>query len=580
MVAPKASRSLTTLLVLLISLAVLPLGLISLYQTQSVIGETRELTRSALMADTIQAASAESELVQEALGAARGLAAATRYLDTEGCTSTMAEFIEGQSQFLFAGFVEQDGMMRCSSSRTTLDFSGSEVFNDAMSAGVPRVTVNQNGRVSKQPVLIVSQPVYRDARLVGFVSLSTALKLSSFEPDGRASRDLTDLVAINREGLILAQQDRAEALRTLLPEDRSPADLFAAAGQKIGARSLAGEERVYAISPIVADTFVVVGSWRDGPSSLTSVAANRGLALAFPILMWLASVVVAAYAAQRLVVRHVRRLQSAMRQFALGNRETAPAMDDYAPEELRDAERSFNRMALVLGEAEDKARQDLEDKEVLLREVHHRVKNNLQFIASIMNIQSRKAQSAEAKAVLSGLQRRVKGLATMHRSLYSSTEMGQLDAAELIGSLVADLNDIAGGAGGDDFDIATDLTPALIYPDQAAPLAMLMAEGLTNALKHLGAAPGKRPHVLVKFETLEGGRARLTLENSRSDETVTDETAETGGLGIRLMSAFVDQLEGKAEVEENDDLFVYRVAFPLRAFDPAALSSPALVKRA
>ena len=71
--------------------------------------------------------------------------------------------------------------------------------------------------------------------------------------------------------------------------------------------------------------------------------------------------------------------------------------------------------------------------------MHHRVKNNLQLIASIMNMQSRLTHSNEARRILADLQRRVRGLATLHRSLYTGPETTTIDAAELIRTLLNDL---------------------------------------------------------------------------------------------------------------------------------------------
>lgn len=151
----------------------------------------------------------------------------------------------------------------------------------------------------------------------------------------------------------------------------------------------------------------------------------------FPALMWLASLIVAWLAAEHQMLRHIRALRDAMVTFGKGQRMIALPDLSRAPNELRDVGQAFDRM--VDGVLHDAA--ELEDavhqKEVLLREVHHRVKNNLQLIASIMNLQMRKAFSPEAKLLVKGLHDRVMSLATVHRELYQTSGLTDVRADEL-----------------------------------------------------------------------------------------------------------------------------------------------------
>lgn len=579
---PNRSRGLTTLLALVISMAILPLGIISLYQTWSVIRESQELGHAALMAETLAAAAAESQKIHAAAGAGIGLAANAGRGDGVRCGETLTQFIADDADFVFAGLTGPQGNTLCTSGNATIDVSRDAQPDKEGDEGVDRrirVTLVPKGANTSTPLMLVTRPLFRAEEHVGAVSVATRLSLSAELIEDSNQRPDASLMAVSRDGQIIANGKNDLQLEMILPVGMTPERLIRRTGETFRATAMSGHERIYAVGPVIPGEMVVVGSWSEANSTLVASAFNRAMAMVFPILMWVASVGVAVYGARRLVVRHVRTLQSAMRRYALGHRDDAPVVLDGAPEELRDAERSFNRMALVLGDAEEQAKRDLADKEVLLREVHHRVKNNLQFIASIMNIQSRKAQSEEAKDLLAGLQRRVKGLATMHRSLYSSTEMGHMDAGQLIGSLVRDLSEIASDDVSGEYELETDLHEALIYPDQAAPLAMLLAEGLTNALKYADAGPGEKARVKIRFDTLNGTTARLELSNSRNPLADPDAEKEFGGgMGTRLMGAFVDQLEGTSEITETNESYTYRVDFPLRGFDPDAAELPPMTQ--
>jgi two-component sensor histidine kinase len=223
-------------------------------------------------------------------------------------------------------------------------------------------------------------------------------------------------------------------------------------------------------------------------------------------------------------------------------------------------------MALIISEAEIRQHKDLQDKEVLLKEVHHRVKNNLQLIVSIMNMEMRNAETPEARRMLRGLQRRVRGLATLHRTLYASPDMTTVDGGELVRAVVEDVAQVSLPS---EVSLSIETIPADLYPDQAVPLSMLSAEALTNAVKYVGRPEdGSAPRISVTLERLDGDRLRLRIVNSKGAPLAPPETEETktSGLGSRLMKAFVMQIEGEAEVTETADSYCYDVVFSRREF--------------
>ena len=264
-----------------------------------------------------------------------------------------------------------------------------------------------------------------------------------------------------------------------------------------------------------------------------------------------------------------------MRRFALGERSAQSLRLDAPPGELADAERAFNRMALIISDAEARREADLRDKEVLLKEVHHRVKNNLQLIASIMNMQARNARSPETKQMLAGLQQRVRGLAMLHRTLYTTPELTTVDGADLIRTVV---NDVTQALDADDLALEMSLDRVDLYPDQAVPLSMLLAEAVTNAVKHIGRAPDGRTAIDVSLVTEDDGRVRVSVSNTKGERLPGRQPPhedEPSGLGTRLMAAFVAQLDGSAETEETDERYVYTVTLQARDFEPASGRAPA-----
>lgn len=217
-------------------------------------------------------------------------------------------------------------------------------------------------------------------------------------------------------------------------------------------------------------------------------------------------------------------------------------------------------MARILTQAEARREQDLHDKEVLLREVHHRVKNNLQMIASMMNMQSRAVTTPEAKRVLPGLQRRVQGLAAIHRTLYTTPDMTMVEVASLADELVREVTSLA-GSGTSAVKIVRDLQPMHLYPDQAAPLSMVLSEMLTNAVKYVGVPAQGPAEIQIRLAQAEGGEISLSVENTKGAAVTPMDPGDSTGIGSRLMRAFVVQLEGQQEVIEDSDRYRITVRF-------------------
>lgn len=559
-------KRISTRLALLLTLALLPLGLISLYQTQQVIQDAQDVTRASLMSETVSASHAGRELIQQALGAAQGLGAAVMDMPVEQCNTVMQDFVAEHDTFSFASLISPGLQTDCNSAATPTDVSQSPTILAAVDANRPYVDFTIRGTYSGEAVTIAVHPVMRDGAVVGLISISIPHRIISALIEEASSVETVRIATINSNGDIVVSNDTVRDAQGFLPRDISNKGLAELSNETFEAMSADGERRLYAVSSVLPQSVVMVGSWPVESGASVIGGLQSSLALVFPIVMWAAGIAVAYVGLQRLVIRHVSGLRSAMRRFALGDRTVAALTLDDPPEELAEAARAFSRMALIISEAEIRQQKDLQDKEVLLKEVHHRVKNNLQLIVSIMNMEMRNAETPEARRMLRGLQRRVRGLATLHRTLYASPDMTTIDGGELVRAVVEDVAQVSLPS---EVELTVDVITADLYPDQAVPLSMLSAEALTNAVKYVGRpADGANPWIRVTLERLDGDHLRLRIANTKGAPIgmPEDESPNTSGLGTRLMKAFVMQVEGEARVDESDDYFVYDVVFSRREF--------------
>ncbi|MEO0390172.1 MAG: histidine kinase dimerization/phosphoacceptor domain -containing protein [Pseudomonadota bacterium] len=552
-------------LILLTLLALLPLGLIALWQTFQSVDEARALNERVLINATEVEAVEQRARIKQSIGAGQALGAVARVADLDVCRRAMQRFLENDPSFVFAGFVPVDGRMECSSAGDqVVDLSAAPNLQDAIDRADVYVDVNSSGAVTGQYVLIVSVPVFGDGALLGFLSLSTPMQSMQ---TAAQSRDEITLIGISTSGNVFPITDLTNGIEKSLPSNVSIENLRSMVGQSFLGEDHYGEPRMFSVTQPVGDSFVVVGSWAQADLINTGTWRLALAPLFFAVLMWGASMAVSYLGLTRLVLKPLAELRSAMRRFALGERSEVALRLQNAPEEFKDSERAFNRMAVLITEAEARQLTDLHDKEVLLREVHHRVKNNLQMIASIMNLQARNARTDEAREVLDGLQRRVRGLAMLHRSLYTEPETSCVDARDLVAAVVSDTSAMLPGTGQ---AIETDLHSAALYPDQAVPLSMWVAEALTNAVKYAGADASGAVAIAVSLQVDDSqGAVSLRVENSVGPaHLVEDANPESTGLGTKLMTAFCRQLDGTDEVQRTETRYIQTLRFQIQDFQP------------
>lgn len=556
--------SLSTQLVVLLTLALLPLGLISLYQTWAVARETDALEARALLAEARNAAASERELLYEGIGSAEVIASAVSLssFDPEFCSLLTRQFIQSQEVFVWAGVLESGGFVRCSSN--DIEFQapdGIKIIDRARIHGRGFFSVRQ-GTASGQSVLVAYAPTIFEKKDLGLTVVSIPHDIANLKLAKRTNSLDFSMTTLNRQGEILSSSEGFEGAKGLLPTELSTQDLMTRVGTTFASDNAAGTPQLYAVSKLIDNEVILVAS--------KPVIANNGLlplergriALIFPLLMWAASLAVALFGFHRLVLRHLRDLRSGMRRFALGERDNPLLELKDAPPELQEAQRAFNRMVVILTEAENRTKKDLQEKSVLLREVHHRVKNNLQLVASIMNLQMRKVQSSEAKNVLLQLQNRVRGLAMIHRSLFTTPEMATVNGGDVVRELVDEIG-VGYFSKSNDLALETDLEDVPLYPDQAVPLSMFLSEAMTNAIKYVGKPEGEdQANLRISLSLSEDGLVSLAIENTLSVSPPRTEPADPeSGLGSRLMQAFVRQLNGNDRVTETDRLYRHEVEF-------------------
>lgn len=545
-------------LVALLGLALLPIGLIAMVQTYRVISEADRNAQAALTGATLSAATVERETLLRVRG---GSQVASKLipslLDTPGlCSDYMSDFVEASENLTFAGFVNREGRVVCGSDGAGADVSGSKVFQDFRADPRPDISA-VFGQVSGRNVLVVTEPVLIRGELAGYVALSVPHRSLSLPMDENLGLSPILSMTFTAAGRVLWAPDEDDALAAELPADQ-PLSAFAAAGpMTMTARSKSGRKRIYTVAPLVPGEIYALAVWP--PNATRTSGLTAASAILFPLLMWLVSIGVAYFAVHRLVVRHIRYLRLRIRAFTANRRIMAPQYGPDTPSDLREVIEAFHQMTERIVRDEADLENNLHEKDVLLKEVHHRVKNNLQLIASMMNMQLRKAEEGETKFVLRRLQDRVLGLATIHRNLYQATVLSRVNSSKLIHELVAQSVRSA-DAEARAVDLRVDVDEVALYPDQAVPLSLLITETVTNALKYVGKPEDGPAWIELTLRTQPDGTVRLHVANSLGIP-LGDESRFSTGLGTQLIQAFALQLDADATISEDDGQFTVEAAF-------------------
>lgn len=186
----------------------------------------------------------------------------------------------------------------------------------------------------------------------------------------------------------------------------------------------------------------------------------------------------------------------------------------------------------------------LREREVLLSEVHHRVKNNLQLVSSLLALQARGAEESAQHALLEG-QRRIDSIALVHEQLYGSRNLSAVNLARYIEALVPELCHASGSS--QRIELVLELESVELHPERAVPCGLVISELVTNALKH--AFPeGRRGVLTIRLERLAGARLRLTVQDDGVGLGREFPIQAGTSLGLDLVAIFTKQLDAELQV--------------------------------
>ena len=266
-------------------------------------------------------------------------------------------------------------------------------------------------------------------------------------------------------------------------------------------------------------------------------SAGRFILIAQAILAWMFAFATIWIAVDKLVFRHLRKIEKSTLMFAQGDLDARVVDLANAPKQVEALALAFNEMADTIQLREAEMLDNISEKEALLREIHHRVKNNLQIIISLLNMQERKIKGEEAGNAIRNTRDRINAIALVHRGLYEGDDVRLIDLNTYLDRLITSLFRSANTAAAP-IEVQLDLEDPFLEPDKTIPLSLFIIEAVSNALK---------------FGVEGNGEIKIELNDSANEVSVHvrdsgisgDETPIVEGTGYKLMRGFARQLDGR-----------------------------------
>jgi len=191
------------------------------------------------------------------------------------------------------------------------------------------------------------------------------------------------------------------------------------------------------------------------------------------------------------------------------------------------------------------------EKEVLLREVHHRVKNNMQIITSLLDLSEEGLQDAASSRIISELHRRIAAMAIVHEQFYEAQDLSRIDFSVYLGKLASYILEETGASPGNP-EIRYVLVPLFLNLDMAIPAGFIVSELVSNAVKFSTARPDGKGIICISLHVRNGTEVELEIRDNGPGFPEGLNAASATTLGLRLIQILTEQLKGTVSIRNDE----------------------------
>lgn len=458
----------------------------------------------------------------------------------------LAAFSEQYSAILVT---DEQGVARCASTPTAIgmNFADRDIFQKVRGASGLAISEQISSRLGAHTVVPIALPIVRDGGFRGMCVLGITLKsLADATATRSESPDGIGVAVVDRAGVSVGGD--AAAMRRLPSSARMAAaiagrlDEFSEYGQD-------GTPYAFRLRAIDGSALLVVVSAPIANGPMVWAGAWAGFALA--VLAAVVVLMVIWLGADRWCVRPLRYIQDFADKVARGEDIKLAPTRPWSPE-MASVGAGVTAMAEAIASREAALRAGLEQRDHMLREIHHRVKNNLQMISSLLNLQAGEIRSPRIRRFFGDAQNRVLTLSILHRHLYERSSWSLVDFQQFISDLVRQVSvgRTTAGKAAPRFIIRAPIMA--VGPDTAIPIGLIVTEAVSIALSH---DFGNAATPEIRIEAVErGGEVELAIEdNGVSRDAGALASDGRGSFALTLIRGLAMQLGGEARVEQKSD---------------------------
>jgi two-component sensor histidine kinase len=403
----------------------------------------------------------------------------------------------------------------------------------------------------KDPVVLVSRPFTAgtERRAIGLL-LRRDVFDAIFLPADPDTKEIGALALIRSGGVIVSEFIEGADGKDWRPAEVLPTGAVDEPGVGLALPTRDGVPFHYAVAPVRGTLSNVVLA-----TPMATIAATDWmrflLALGAPLLMLLLGILAIFAGIDRLVLRWIVRFRQVTAAYAGGDYSPRIAQLEAAPAELADLGAGINDMAQHVQERSTALEEALAGKNALLRELHHRVKNNFQMIASLLALQRRELPQ-RLRMLLRVPEDRVLAMAAAYKASYATGEIGHVSTVDLLRDIASQLRQ-SFGMGAPPIKVEGPEEPIWLDLDQAVPLGLLVSELITPVLERADAS--EHP-ITIQARRSEPGVLDIEIESRK----IVDAVPATG-LAERLVNAYRSQI-GATIAYPSDDVAL--IAIPMQ----------------
>jgi two-component sensor histidine kinase len=482
-----------------------------------------------------------ADLARDA-GVQASAAGAGTFLD---CYTALKRAIDPYPAYAVAALLDLGGAPICRSNgnQNPGQASNRRWFKKVMETGKPALSTFSFAPIVNEPVITYGSPIFdKEGELKAVLALAIRLRwlVANGEEPGLPPDSSVDLLDKDGQSLLTADTSGHSADASL-PDPEHIEQIVSGGSRSFDAVDGNGTLRNYAVHAIGNnDLYVLFGQ----PTRRLVAPLQRDFAVQIAILsLFMIGGVLAAIVGSRvLVTRWISRLTQEAQLIASGET-LMPQSFAGAPTEIRQLSDTLYTMAARIKTRESELNESVAQKQMMLREIHHRVKNNLQTVTSLLNLYARIPRGEAIRQAFADVQTRINALALVHRHLYESQSLREIDMSVFMTGLCRLIQD-GSGVPARRVRLHVSIPQVKLSGDRAVPLALLTTEILTNAFKY--AFPNQRVGNIDVRMTLDSERnVSLTIADDGVGTNSDDETEPVAGMGRNLIAAFTRQLSGQ-----------------------------------